>query len=528
MVEQMEIRPQPGPQTDFLSSSADIAIYGGAAGGGKSYALLLEPLRHMGNPQFGAVVFRRTLADVKKQGSLLDTSIALYGAIGAKIRLDNLAWTFPGGSKVTFGHLEHESTVLDWQGAQIPLICYDELTHFSRSQFFYLLSRNRSTCGVKPYIRATTNPDADSWVAEFISWWIDQDTGLSIPERAGRVRWFARVSDELRWADSAEELKADFPDCQPKSLTFIPARLEDNAILMAADPGYRANLMSMQLVERERLLGGNWRIKPAAGLYFLRRWCQVVDVIPAGTKFVRGWDLAATPKTEANDPDWTAGTKVGRTPDGRFIVIDHIRMREGPMGVEQAILNTASAEPDTRIALPQDPGQAGKSQVQQLITKLSAYVVHGRAITGDKIRRFAGFSAQAEAGNVIVLRGDWNEVWFTQLEAFPESRHDDDVDSTSEAYNDLVGQTNTGMIDFMEREVAARGALGIDRPFPKLRTPAGDDDLVAMMAPQNISTVYGMTGRSYQVNADRVVRVERDDVASLVPQGFFEMVEEDA
>ena len=104
---------------------------------------MLEPLRHIANPGFGAVIFRRTLADQKKQGSLWDTSLPLYGSLGARPRQDNLSWTFPKGAKITFGHLEHETTVLDWQGAQLAFIGFDELTHFSRQQFFYMLSRNR-------------------------------------------------------------------------------------------------------------------------------------------------------------------------------------------------------------------------------------------------------------------------------------------------------------------------------------------------------------------------------------------------
>ena len=79
--------------------------------------------------------------------------------------------------------------IYDGQGAQVP--GFDELTHSTKSQFFYMMSRNRSMCGVRPYIRATCNPDADSWVAEFISWWIDQETGLPIPERAGKVRYLS-------------------------------------------------------------------------------------------------------------------------------------------------------------------------------------------------------------------------------------------------------------------------------------------------------------------------------------------------
>src|SRR3954454_4436898 len=96
--------------------------------------------------------------------------------------------------------------VYNWQGAQIALICFDELTHFRAHQFFYMVSRNRSTCGVRPYIRATCNPDADSWVAEFLAWWIDPETGLPIPERAGVMRYYVRVSDKIIWADRPEEL----------------------------------------------------------------------------------------------------------------------------------------------------------------------------------------------------------------------------------------------------------------------------------------------------------------------------------
>ena len=79
-------------------------------------------------------------------------------------------WRWPRGGKLKFSHLQFETTVYDWQGAQITLICFDELTHFSAHRFFYMVSRNRSTCGVRPYIRGTCNPDSESWVADFLSW----------------------------------------------------------------------------------------------------------------------------------------------------------------------------------------------------------------------------------------------------------------------------------------------------------------------------------------------------------------------
>ncbi|WP_322884280.1 phage terminase large subunit [Sinorhizobium medicae] len=441
------IRPQPGPQTAFLASPADIAIYGGSAGGGKTWALLMEPLRHIANPQFGAVFFRRSTVQVRNEGGLWDESEKLYPAIGASPKEHVLQWSFPSGASVSFAHLEHDKTVLNWQGSQIPLICFDELTHFSAKQFWYMVSRNRSMSGVRPYIRATCNPDADSWVAEFISWWIDQDTGLPIPERAGVLRWFVRIGDAIIWADSPQDLAhhtapnedgIDLP-IPPKSVTFVPAKLSDNRALMAADPSYLASLMALPTVERERLLGGNWKIRPAAGLLFRRGWCEVVDAIPAGARWMRGWDLGATPKTESNDPDWTAGTKIGKLPDGRYIVAHHCRDRLSPSGVERLIKNTAESDgKDVQISLPQDPGQAGKSQVTSLTKLLAGFTVRATPESGDKITRFSPFSAQAEAGNVLVLRAPWNETWFSSLEGFPEAAHDDDADSTSRSFNALL------------------------------------------------------------------------------------------
>ncbi|WP_407159414.1 hypothetical protein [Bradyrhizobium sp. STM 3557] len=132
--------------------------------------------------------------------------------------------------------------------------------------------------------------------------------------------------------------------------------------------------MALPLVERERLLGGNWKILAAAGLLFRREWCQVVDAIPKGTQFVRGWDLAATPKTEGNDPDWTVGTKIGRMPDGRFIVAHSVRIRGTPSEVEWLLKNTASQDGVACvIALPQDPAQACKSQAAHLLKLLASY-----------------------------------------------------------------------------------------------------------------------------------------------------------
>jgi predicted phage terminase large subunit-like protein len=446
------IRPQQGPQETFLASSADIAIYGGAAGGGKTWALLLEALRHIGVPGFGAVFFRRNTKQIRNEGGLWDESIKLYPAAGGEPRDSTLDWKFPSGASVSMSHLEHEKTTKDWQGSQIPLIMFDELTHFSESQFFYMLSRNRSMCGVRPYVRASCNPDADSWVARFIAWWIDPNTGYAIPERSGNIRWFVRIGDKIIWADSKRELEGytmedefgDMVPIPPKSVTFVASKLTDNKKLMQADPNYMASLLALPKVERERLLGGNWKIRAAAGLYFNRSWVEVVDVAPACIKKARGWDLAGTTVTEGNDPDATSGTKMGVTADGRYVVYDNVNEHLSPMGVERLVKNTASQDGITTVQdLAQDPGQAGKAQVASYAKLLTGYNCRFSPETGDKIVRFSPFSAQAEAGNVIVVRGEWNERWFSNLEGFPEAAHDDDVDSTSRAFAALSGPSYT-------------------------------------------------------------------------------------
>ena len=274
MAEVNTIRPQDGYQMTALSSSADILIGGGAAGVGKTFSLLLEPLRNINTPNFGAVAFRRTSPQIRAEGGLWDASTKLYSLVGnASPKQSVLEWHFPNDVKIKFSHLEYEKNVFDWQGSEIPLILFDELTHFSKKMFFYMLSRNRSTCGVKPYVRATCNPDPDSWVFELIEWWIDED-GFPIPDRQGKIRYFFRDGEAMIWGDSVEEVRKkaayildDIIEKSGlsasnfiKSITFVGGSIYDNQKLLDADPNYLGNLLAQDEDTKKQLYDGNWKV----------------------------------------------------------------------------------------------------------------------------------------------------------------------------------------------------------------------------------------------------------------------------
>lgn len=443
-----QLAPQAGPQTQFMASSADIIIYGGAAGGGKTYALLLEALRHKDVKSFGAVIFRHNYNQITAEGGLWDASQKIFNQVpdAHSRKSPKLHWRFDGGAKLSFAHIERDEDLKSWQGTEIAYIGFDELTHFTKHQFLYMLSRNRTTCGIRPYVRATCNPDVDSWVAEFISWWIDQETGYAIPERSGQIRWMVVLNDIIYWGDTPEELtkkyEVNVEDC--KSVTFIASRLEDNKILMESDPGYLANLKAMTEVDTERLLRGNWKIKAAAGSFFKRSQVgEILTEVPKDLVAVcRGWDLAATDKDEDDEAAFTAGVLMGRRENGRFVIIDVINRQLKAGDVRSTVLVTAKMDHAKyawcRQRLPQDPGQAGKDQKASYMEMLAGFDVHMIPESGDKATRAEPMAAQWQHGMFDLVAGEWNEAYLNQLESFPDSKWKDMVDASSSAFNEIT------------------------------------------------------------------------------------------
>lgn len=445
------ISPQPGPQTNFLKRGEDFVFYGGAAGGGKTFSLLLDPLRYITHPLFRGVILRMKATDITRQGGLWEEGSRLYLSIrGTRADKKYLKFLFSRGSTIQFGHFLYEKEFVSWQGTNLSWIGFDELTHFSETKFWYMVSRLRNVGGLPAFVRATCNPDPDHFCARMMEWYIDQKTGYVIKERAGQVRYFRRGAsqDALDWYDSHRPMT---PERKKKeqwtSFTFIPSKLDDNKILLDADPTYKDRLALMPLVEREQLLYGNWKIKPAPGLYFRKEYFQVIEdaSLPEMVKVCRGWDLAAS-APDADRPDWTAGVKMGKGTDGKYYVLDLQYVQFPPSGVEALLRNCATADgPECIIRIPQDPGQAGKFQIQYLVNLLSGYSLRTRNTRGDKVTRAGAFSAACSNGLFRVVAAEWNDTFFRQLEQFPPRQGSPDiVDACVEAYYELsLGSRNS-------------------------------------------------------------------------------------
>jgi predicted phage terminase large subunit-like protein len=420
-------RPNPGPQTRFLSLTCHEALYGGAAGGGKSDALLVDAIRYVGRGygrNYKALLLRREFPDLEK--SLIERSHALYPRIGGKWNGSAKTWRFPLGEVVYFGHAQHERDVHQYQGAEFQFVGFDEVTSFTKYQYTYLISRLRSSAGVPCRLRGATNPGGEGhdWVFDRFGAWLDPKS----PVRAepGRVVYFVRDEE-------GNERAAAKGDDGARGRTFVPALLSDNPFIGDA---YARGLDELDPVTREQLKRGNWLIRPAAGLYFKRDWFEFVDSAPAVGKRIRYWDRAATAASGSNDPDWTAGVKLCLAPDGLIYVEDVVRFRGNPGEVEKVVKTTAELDgKGVPVGIEQDPGQAGKFEAAYYIKALAGWRVTAYPVTAKKVVRAGPISSQALAKNVRIVRGKWNEAFVTELEQFPEGSHDDQVDGLSGAYS---------------------------------------------------------------------------------------------
>lgn len=268
------------PQYDFLSTIAQWAVYGGAAGGGKTHAILLDPLRHAqgphAQPDFRGILFRRMYPQIAKSGGLLDSSRIMYSPLNAQYNHTHKEWRFPCGAKIGLDSIQFEKDLQNFQGAQLDWVAFDEATQFPLKFVQYLWGRVRSRCGIEGRLRMSCNPDNDSWVFRLIHWWINPDTGFPIPERSGVIRHFRVTENEdFEWFDEPQygiNKTTQQLDCTTTSFTFIPATLKDNTALQQSDPQYANRLNSLSAAERERFLEGSWLVPATTEQEWPREW----------------------------------------------------------------------------------------------------------------------------------------------------------------------------------------------------------------------------------------------------------------
>lgn len=450
------IGPISIPQEMFLNSDADIVIYGGAAGGGKSFCSLLHHMRYIHDPNYRGLIVRRTMPMLMQPGSIWDEAKDLYGKIedNLQIRLKDTKFIFPSGGEIKFSGFERVDDTKNFQGAQISSAVFDELCQFEESQFVYIMSRLRTKAKMKTNIRATCNPDPDSFVRKWIDWWLypkdHEYFGRPDPAKQGAIRYFVRLNNEMIWGDSREELLEKYPKSLPISMQFISATVYDNPLLIENNPGYISWLEGLPRVEQERLLHGNWEARESATGYFKREWLGTpINLRPATVvSRVRAWDIAGSMPSELNpNPDWTVGVLMSKDRLGKIYIEDVVRFRARHGEVLDKIIKTAKEDgSEVPVSLPREPGQAGLQAAAFFIRELADNGFYARATPTNqsKLTRFAPFAATAEAGNVSIVRGDWNDSYLQELEAFDATRNckDDQVDATSDAFGCLTKMLN--------------------------------------------------------------------------------------
>ena len=395
-------------QKVFLKTTAQEVLFGGAAGGGKSSALLMAALQYVDIPNYSAILFRRTYADLALPGALMDRFRDWISSF------DDIHWnanqytaTFPSGARITFGYLNNSQDYLRYKGSEFQFIGMDEVTEIREADYRYLFSRlRRPSTGplsqVPLRMRAATNP-APNWV---------------------RQRFLVEGNEKGR--------------------IFVPSKLTDNP---GIDPdSYRAVLAELDPIERKRLEFGDWWAT-TLGSMFDRTQFEVLEPaeIPdfnKDTEIVRFWDLAGTePSPSYPDPDWTVGC-LGAMHEGIFYVLDVRRIRAKGDRVEKFIRETAEEDgPEISIMMEQEPGSAGKNLIDQYARYvLVGYDFKGQRSTGDKETRAKPMSAAVANGNVRLLRGNWNTDYIDEMSAFPEANvHDDQVDASVHAFNLCAG-----------------------------------------------------------------------------------------
>jgi len=434
----------------LMDDNTDILLTGGGAGSGKSYTCLTKALKYINDPAARVMIVRRSYPVLKLSGGLVDESKGIYSNFGGVFGVQSLTWRFPNGATIQFAALPDK--LEQWQGLQVTHYLIDESAEFTEGEILFLLSRLRSA-KYKGHLNMTLtcNPSRDSFLYNWVEYCLDSETGIPKPGTEHITRYFVNISGKMFWSESKEDLIKTYGGAtKPLSFRFIPMTVVDNPILLKNNPTYLANLLSQPRVNQLRFLQGSWTARAEGASFFSRDWCEIVDHPPVNAlACVRSWDLAASVPSESNpDPDWTAGVKMSRDKYGIYY-IEHVeRFRKLTDGVIKALVDVGELDgkSDCQVTIPRDSGAGGKTANAFYIRTLAENGIAARSVVmsghSGKTQRFLPFCALAESGSVKVVRGSWNDDFFTELEFFTGSRNqkDDQVDATSDAFNTLSKQ----------------------------------------------------------------------------------------
>lgn len=455
--------PHP-PQQVYLSlSQIEEVMYGGAAGGGKSDALLMSALQYVDVPGYSALILRRTWPDLNAPGAILDRARTWLSDTPARERDGGRIWEFPAGkngekkSTIQFGYIQHDKDKYKFQSAEYQFVGFDELTQFEEGIYTYLFSRNRRptvacmNCGTSikqiqskkhgrrfwthhdAYYRQTCKriyPDPKS--VDQYGEAPDGTTLFDVPLRmrsATNPGGIGHLWVRNRFIDERT---------RTNSAIFVPARLSDNPSLDRES--YEKNLQHLLPVDRERLLNGDWDVQEEGG-FFARHWFGVEPQCPQDVQGrVRFWDQAAT----QDGGDYTVGARLSLTKDGQWVIEDMVRLQGSPLVVEKTIYQTAMLDAhqfgsSMAIRMEQEPGSAGVNNISHYKRNvLAGFNFDGVRSTGDKVARAVAVSSAAESGNVKLVPGEWNRDFLDEAALFPHGANDDQVDAVSGGFNQIA------------------------------------------------------------------------------------------
>lgn len=449
--------PHPKQQV-FLSLKVREAMFGGAAGGGKSDALIMAALQYVDVPGYSALILRRKWPDLNSPGAILDRTRQWLINTNAQIREGGRKWTFPSGARITFGTLLNENDKYNYQSAEYQFVAWDELTHFPReTDYEYLFSRIRrpqliclncgapvaKSPGVKQWRHSTKKEYAER-VAQCDHVFPDPQVLRQYPAAQDGTTIFD-VPLRMRSATNPGGLGHEWvynrfinPKTRKKGAIFIPSFLSDNPSLDRA--AYMESLGELGDVEKERLLNGDWNITEQGDM-FERHWFKTIREAPVAQRTVRSWDSAAT----AGGGDWTVGAKVSLV-GGRWVIEDIVRGQWSSAQKQEVIRQVAAADGrNVHIVMEQEGGSAGVDVIDHYRREiLPGYVFHAEKPTGDKSTRALPLSSAAEAGNVYLVEGRWNSGFLDEATQFPEGQHDDQVDAVSQGLNYIAEKMGRG------------------------------------------------------------------------------------